>query len=179
MARNSHCCVMVHVDDVMFCGDGWYWENVFLKKLQEHYNISHSQLQGIGREITFLKRRIKRLEESLVLIPGTKFSKVIELFEENFGKTRPQTIACDASIQTEDVSEEVGQRDALAFQAVIGTPLYLARDRPDLLFCCQGTQQCNEPPNFDSARARLLAHLFAWTTGPQSKLHRFPCNHVK
>ena len=57
-----------------------------------------------------------------------------ELFEENFGKARPQTIACDASIQTEDVSEEVGQRDAHAFRAVIGTLLYLARDRPDLLF---------------------------------------------
>ena len=102
-------------DDVMFCSDGWYWENVFLKKLKEHYNISHSQLQGIGSEITFLKRRIKRLEEGLALIPGTKASKAIELFEENFGKTRPQTIACDASIQTEDVSEEVGQRDAHAF----------------------------------------------------------------
>jgi len=142
--------VMVHVDDVMFCGDGWYWENVFLKKLKEHYNISHSQLQGIGSEISFLKRRIKRLEDGLALIPGTKASKVIELFEENFGKARPQTIACDASIQTEDVSEEVGQRDAHAFRAVIGTLLYLARDRPDLLFCCQGTQQCYESPTFDS-----------------------------
>ena len=78
-AKNSHCCVMVHVDDVMFCSDGSYWENVFLKKLKEHYNINHSQLQGIGSEITFLKRRIKRLEEGLALIPGTKASKVIEL----------------------------------------------------------------------------------------------------
>ena len=134
MAKNSHCCVMVHVDDVMFCGDGWYLENVFLKKLKEHYNISHSQLQGVGSEITFLKRGIERLEEGLALIPGTKASKVIELFEETFGKARPQTIACDASIQTEDVSKEVGQRDAHAFRAVIGTLLYLARDRPDLLF---------------------------------------------
>ena len=74
------------------------------------------------------------MEDGLALIPGTKASKVIELFEENFGKARPQTIACDASIQTEDVSEEVGQRDAHAFRAVIGTLLYLARDRPDLLF---------------------------------------------
>ena len=22
LARNEHCCIMVHVDDVMFCGDG-------------------------------------------------------------------------------------------------------------------------------------------------------------
>ena len=81
-----------------------------------------------------MKRRIKRLEEGLALNPGTKASKVIELFEENFGKARPQTIACDASIQTEDISEEVGQRDARSFRSVIDTLLYLVRDRPDLLF---------------------------------------------
>ena len=32
LARNEHCCIMVHVDDVMFCGDGAYWD-VFLKGL--------------------------------------------------------------------------------------------------------------------------------------------------
>ena len=105
-----------------------------MKKLREHYNISHSQLEGIESEITFLKRKIKRLESGLCLIPGTKASTVIDLFEGNFGKARPQTIACDASIQTEDVSEEVGQHDAHAFRAVIGALLYLARHRPDLLF---------------------------------------------
>jgi len=66
MAKNRHCCVMVHVDDVMFCGDGWYWENVFLKKLKEHYNISHSQLQGVGSEITFLKGKSKDWNQACV-----------------------------------------------------------------------------------------------------------------
>ena len=33
-----------------------------------------------------------------VSYPGTKASKAIVLFEENFGKARPETIACDASI---------------------------------------------------------------------------------
>ena len=32
IAKNSHCCVMVHVDDVMFCGDGWYWEIMFFPR---------------------------------------------------------------------------------------------------------------------------------------------------
>ena len=92
MAKNSHCWVMVHVDDVMFCGDGWYWENVFLKKLKEHYNISHSQLQGIGSEITFLKRRIKRLEEGLALIPGTKASKVMSCLRRTLEKPDPKQL---------------------------------------------------------------------------------------
>ena len=29
LAKKSQCCVMVHVDDVMFCGDRKYWENAF------------------------------------------------------------------------------------------------------------------------------------------------------
>ena len=53
MAKNDKCCLMVHVDDVMFCGDGFYWEKEFLPKLREHYNISHSQLGEVGSEITF------------------------------------------------------------------------------------------------------------------------------
>ena len=73
----------------MFCGDGWYWENVFLKKLKEHYNISHSQLQGVGSEITFLKGKSKDWNQACAFSPGTKASKVIDLFEENFGKVRP------------------------------------------------------------------------------------------
>ena len=51
---------MVHVDDVMFCGDGLYWEHEFLPKLNEDYNISHSQLGDSGIEITFLKTKIKK-----------------------------------------------------------------------------------------------------------------------
>ena len=70
----------------------------------------------------------------LSLIPGTKASKVIELFESKFGKARPQTISCDASIQNEDVSEEVAQHDTHGFCAVIGALLYLARDCLNLLF---------------------------------------------
>ena len=127
MAKNSHCCV-VDVDDVMFCGDGFYWETVFLKKLK---STTASVIHSCS---TFLKRKITRLESGLALIPGTKASRVIELFESHFGKARPQSIACDASIQTEDVSEEVDQRHAHAFRAVMGTLLCLARDRPDLLF---------------------------------------------
>ena len=103
-------------------------------KLKQRYTISHSQLQGIDSEITFLKRKIKQLESGLAFIPGTKTSNVVELFERCFGKARQQSILCDSSIQTEDLSEEVGPGDAHAFRAAIGTLLDLARDGPDLLF---------------------------------------------
>ena len=102
-------------------------------KLKQRY-ISRSEQQCIDSEITFLKRKIKQYESGLALIPGTKTSNVVELFESRFGKARQQSIPCDSFLQTEDLSEEVGPSDAHAFRAVIGTLIFLARDRPDLLF---------------------------------------------
>ena len=86
----------------------------------------------------------------MALIPGTKASKVIELFESKFGKARPQTISCDASIQTEDVSEEVDQDDAHGFRAVIGChTVAFGKRLPRPSFCCERIQQLNEPSNSD------------------------------
>ena len=109
IAKNDSCCIVVHVDDILlFCGDAQYWRETFLKKLSEEFKISHSELQGVGSEISFLKRAIRCLSNGLALIPGTSASKVIELFESLNGK------------------------DTFAFRSVIGTCLYLAQDRPDL-----------------------------------------------
>ena len=121
LARNIHCCIMLHVDDVMFGGDSSYWSNVFLRKLKEKYKISFSQLEGVGSEISFLKRKLKRLEDGLALIPETSSSKIIETFETQFGKARQQTIPGDASTQTEDLSAPLSQKDAHMFRSILGT----------------------------------------------------------
>ena len=134
LARNARCCIMLHADDVMFCGDSTYWSDVFLRKLEEKYKISYSQLEGVGSEISFLKRKLKRLDDGLALIPGTSSSKIIETFETHFGKARQQTIPCDASIQTEDLSALLCQKDACIFRSILGALLYLSRDRPDLMY---------------------------------------------
>eukprot|EP00435_Cladocopium_sp_Y103_P042005 s2855_g11.t1 len=65
LARNDHCCIMLHVDDVMFCGDSTYWSDVLLQKLKNRCKISFSQLEGVGSEISFLKKTLKRLESGL------------------------------------------------------------------------------------------------------------------
>jgi hypothetical protein len=134
IAKNDRCCIVVHVDDILFCGDGQYWREIFLKEFAKEFKISHSELQGAGSEINFLKRIIKSLSSGLALIPGTSAGKVIELFELHFGKARMQTIPCDQSIQFEDVSSPLNAKDTYHFRSVIDTCLYLARDRPDLLF---------------------------------------------
>ena len=124
---------MVHVDDILFCGNRAYWNQTFLSKFAETFKISSSVLQGVASEINFLKRKIRRLEHGLALLPGTSAEKVVQLFEQQFGKVRPQAIPCDG-IQTEDRSDELAPKDAFGYRSVVGTCLYLARDRPDLLF---------------------------------------------
>ena len=67
---------MVHVDDVMFCGDGAYLD-VFLKGLKQRYSISHSQLEGVDSESQFLKRTLRRVPHGFAVLPGTSIAKVI------------------------------------------------------------------------------------------------------
>ena len=103
---------MVHVDDILFCGNRVYWNEVFIPKFAETFKISSSVLEGVGSEINFLKRKIQRVDNSLALLPGTSAEKVVELFEHHFGKVRPQAIPCDGGIQTEDRSDELPPKDA-------------------------------------------------------------------
>ena len=46
---------MVHVDDVMFCGDGWYWRKCFPQEAQGALQISHSQFAGHWKRDRFLE----------------------------------------------------------------------------------------------------------------------------
>ena len=48
---------------------------------------------------------------------------------------RVEDVTCDASIQLANVSSNLTSRDAYAYRSAVGGLLYLARDRPDLLFC--------------------------------------------
>ena len=161
IAQNDRCCIVVHVDDILFCGDEQYWRETFLKEFAKELKISHSELQGVGSEISFPKRTIRSLSSGLALIPGTSAGKVIELFELHFGKARMQTIPCDQSIQFEDVSSPLNAKDTYHFGPVIGTCLYLARDRPDLLFVekeLSGSMSCPTLTSLQRLR-KLVGYL--------------------
>ena len=112
---------------------------------------------NVDTEIQFLKRTLRRVPSGLALLPGTSIAKVIHGFEAYFGKARPQTIPCDSSIQTEDLSASLNSADAYAFRSVVGTVLYLARDRPDLLFTVKELSSSMSKPTLTAvARLRKL-----------------------
>ena len=91
---NKSCTIIIHVDDIMFVGSRTYWQDVFLKRMSEKFSISHSQLDGVGTSVSFLRRKVTDMGDWLMLTPGISVSKVVKVFEESFGVARAQKIPC-------------------------------------------------------------------------------------
>ena len=134
LAKGPHGVFMLHVDDILFCGHAAWWKEVVVPEFQKRFTISYDELGAEGSSISFLKRRILKTEKGLALIPGTNAEKVVRSYEEHFVKIRAQMVPCDQSMQTEDLTDALSPKDSFAYRSVVGVCLYLARDKPNLLF---------------------------------------------
>eukprot|EP00435_Cladocopium_sp_Y103_P011058 s2028_g2.t2 len=123
---------MVHVDDLLFAGSQKFWTEKFLPKMQ--FSVSFNELKDVGSTISFLKRRLVRLEDGLMVVPGTTTDKVVACFEKHFGQAKIQKVPCDSTIQNEDSSPCLSPSDSSSYRSVIGLLLYLSRDRLDTMF---------------------------------------------
>lgn len=88
---------------------------------------------------------------------------MVQLFEKNFGAVRSQMIPCDGGINTEDLSSELPPREAFAYRSVVGTCLYLARDRPDLLYTVKELSGAMSRPTYTALQRlkKLVGYLKA------------------
>ena len=118
-------------------------------------------LEGVGSEISFLKRKIQRLENGLALIPGTNIVALVTKFEEKYGRVRCQTIPGDNSLQREDVSAELSSADGSFYRMCVGVCLYLSRDRPDIVFPVKELASKMSRPTINSLQClkRLIGYL--------------------
>ena len=57
LARVPQGAVLMHVDDLLFCGDYEYFHGTFLRKCQEKFQVSQSELGDMGTSITSSRRR--------------------------------------------------------------------------------------------------------------------------
>ena len=152
---------MVHVDDLLFTGNAIYWRDVFLPTMQEKFSISHNVLDLEGSEISFLKRRFVKLRDGLLVVPGTTVEKVLGCFEKYFGAARIQKTPCDAGIQQEDMSKELGLYESGCYRSIIGLLLYLARDRVDIMFTIKELATSMSKPTLCSLQRlrKLMGYL--------------------
>ena len=110
------------------------------------FNVSHNELKGDGTEISFLKRRLVKLSDGLLIVPGTTVEKVVAYFECFFGPARTQKIPCDSSIQNEDESRPLTIGDSKSYRSAIGLLLCVARDRVDVMFAVKELSFCMPSP---------------------------------
>ena len=133
MARNENSVILIHVDDILYVGRKTYWQD-FLNGMKEKFSVAHSQLEGNGSNVCFLRRKITEVEGGLIMTPGTSVSKVVKSFEEKFGVARVQRVPCSTDIQLADKSPQLNARDGKAFRSIVELCLDVGRERPDLMF---------------------------------------------
>ena len=122
------------MDDLLFTGSYSFWTTKFLPAVTSKFNVNYTELKGNGSFISFLKRKLVKINDGLLLVPGTTANKVVSCFEKFFGVAKQQKIPCDGSIQNDDKSQKLSDGDSKAYRSVIGLLLYAARDRVDVMF---------------------------------------------
>ena len=108
-----------------------------------------------------LKRRIVKLKDGLLVVPGTTVEKVLACFEKYFGSAKLQKTPCDAGIQQEDMSKELGPYEGGCYRSIIGLLLYLSRDRIDIMFTVKELATSMSKPTLCSLQRlrRLMGYL--------------------
>ena len=154
---------MVHVDDLLFCGNHNFWTEKLLPAMSKKFSVSYNVMGKTGDSISFLKRRMVKLDDGVMVVPGTTAEKVATCFEKAFGVAKIQKIPCDAGIQNEDVSPCLTAKDGSAYRSVVGLLLYLARDRPDLMFSVREVAACMSCPTL--CALQRLRKLVGYLTG--------------
>ena len=66
---------LIHVDDLMFVGDSVVWKEKILKKFPEQFTINFEQIGETGSAVSFLKRKIVKLDRGLALVSGKSAQK--------------------------------------------------------------------------------------------------------
>jgi hypothetical protein len=120
LARNEHMALLMHVDDVMVVGRGSYIMDFFIPLIKKRFEISSDFLEKVGDKMTFLKRTYVRVDDGLVVVPGGYIETMLEIFESSHGHVRAQKVPADASVLTEDNSEEFNVVEATLFRSLVG-----------------------------------------------------------
>jgi hypothetical protein len=148
-----HNTFMIHVDDLLFAGSYDFWINKFLPAMTSKFSVNYSELKEVGSSICFLKRKLVRWSDGLMIVPGTAIERVVACFEnacfENvfFWPARAQKSPCDSSIKNAGTSQPLTTADGRAHRGVTGLLLFLARERMDVMYVVKELATCMVSPS--------------------------------
>ena len=84
LARVNEGVVLIHVDDLLYAGSRNYFHEVFLKTCKGKFVVNFAELAEKGSSITFLKKRLVRVDGGILVAPGIPVQRIVEKFEESF-----------------------------------------------------------------------------------------------
>lgn len=121
-----------------------------------------------GSNISFFRQKIVRLNDGLMIVPGTMVDNSVQSFEGFCGLARRQKIPCDSGIRQEDSSQKFKTGHA-HFRSIIGQNL--ARDRMDIIYCVKELSAPMSCPSVCSLqRLRKLIGYLKYAKGIAMKL---------
>ena len=85
----------------------------------------------------------------------------MDVSRSTFGAARIQKTPCDAGIEQEDMSKELGLYESGCYRSIIGLLLYLARDRVDIMFTVKELATSMSKPTLCSLQRlrKLMGYL--------------------
>ena len=133
---DGECLIMLHVDDMMVCGNAAFVDNKLLPALQARYKISSHFIREVGDDITFLKKSHRLLsEDSLVISAHPRHLEQLMKLAGLKPSSRPKRVPAHPLIDEVDDTELLDPAEASELRSGIGILLCLAPDYPHCQYC--------------------------------------------
>ena len=129
--RSNSLYLLLHVDDMMFCGVKDEVEKL-INELKTAFTISFNVAQFPGDKFEFLKRTYELCEDGINVMPGRYAETMIESFEKKYGKVKMQNVPCGDEAQEISHAVPLPPDEATLYRSLVGSGIYLSQERMEL-----------------------------------------------
>ena len=132
--RGGGLFLLLHVDDMMFCGMKSEVEKL-IQELKSELNTSSKTIaQHEGDQFEFLKRKYVLREDGIDILPGGYAETMIEAFEKRYGPVKLQQVPCGDDAQEISTSGPLLMEEAKLYRSLVGSGIYLSQERIEIGF---------------------------------------------
>ena len=131
--RSGGVYILLHVDDMMFCGVRSEVEKL-ISEMKSEFSISCQTAQHVGDQFEFLKRTYILREDGMDIMPGRYAENMIEAYEKRYGPVKIQQTPCGEECQEVSTTGGLPPEEAALFRSLVGSGIYLSQERVELGF---------------------------------------------